>query len=314
MPQVANVIAIMPRIICSSRLCFCTRSNMEGTRFYQRGRSGPLNRRRLFAAGIALAALAACAHRAEAPLVGRIWDAHAERFVAPADVYRAADARYVILGEIHDNPEHHRLQLAVLEALAARGERRILAMEQFDGEYQAAMDAARAAGADAEKLADAGHLDRRGWNWPLYRPLVQFALDHGWPIVAANLSRADARAIVADPARSPMAPAPAAVQAALERDIVEGHCGKAPEPKLLMGMVQAQRARDAHMASVLKPGSVLIAGAGHARRDRGVPLYLGEGGLVSIAFVELESGEADRASYDYLWFTPRAQRKDPCLM
>jgi len=260
----------------------------------------------------ALAALAACAHRADAPLVGRIWDTHAERYVAPADVYRAARASYIILGETHDNPEHHRLQLAVLEALAARGEPRILAMEQFDGEYQAAMDAARAAGADAEKLADAGHFDRRGWNWPLYRPLVQFALEHGWPIVAANLSRTAARAIVADRARSGLPPAAPAVQAALERDIIDGHCGKAPEPKLLAGMVEAQRARDAHMASVLRPGSVLIAGAGHARRDRGVALYLRDDAVMSMAFVEVEASDADRASYDYLWFTPRAQRDDPC--
>jgi uncharacterized iron-regulated protein len=283
---------------------------MEGTRFYQRERRQPLKRGwRLI---LTVVALAGCAHRADAPLVGRIWDTNAERYVPPADVYRAAGARYVILGETHDNPEHHRLQLAVLEALAMRGERRILAMEQFDGEYQGAMDAARAAGADAEKLADAGHFDRRGWNWPLYRPLVQFALEHGWPIVAANLSRADARAIVTDPKRSALPPAPPVVEAALERDIIEGHCGKAPEPRLLVGMVEAQRARDAHMASVLKPGSVLIAGAGHARRDRGVPLYLDDAGLVSIAFLEVEGGEPDRASYDYLWFTARAQRDDPC--
>jgi uncharacterized iron-regulated protein len=279
----------------------------------------PLNRWRLLAAAVALATLAACAHRAEAPLAGRIWDTHAERFVAPSDVYQAARARYVILGETHDNPEHHRLQLAVLQALAARGERRILAMEQFDAEYQPALDAARAAGADAERLADAGHFERRGWNWPLYRPLVQFALEHGWPIVAANLSRADARAIVADPARSHLPPAPASIEAALERDIIEGHCGKAPEPKLLTGMVEAQRARDAHMASVLMPGSVLIAGAGHARRDRGVPIYLRDDDVLSIAFVEVENGNAagakraDRASYDFLWFTAPAERPDPCM-
>jgi uncharacterized iron-regulated protein len=294
---------------------------MEGTRFYQRARRHPLkNGGTLILAAVVLAGLAACAHRGETGLIGRIWDTRAERYVAPAALFeRAARARYVILGETHDNPEHHRLQLAVLEALGARGERRILAMEQFDGQYQAALDAARAAGADAEKLADAGHFDRRGWNWPLYRPLVQFALEHGWPIVAANLSREDARAIVADPARSHLQPPPAALKAALERDIVDGHCGRAPEPKLLMGMVEAQRARDAHMASTLKPGSVLIAGAGHARRDRGVPIYLREDDVLSIAFVELESGARspaeydERGSYDLLWFTARAERRDPCM-
>jgi uncharacterized iron-regulated protein len=247
----------------------------------------------------------------------------AGHFVTPDELLeRAARARHVILGETHDNPEHHRLQLIVLSGLAARGAERLLAMEQFDIEYQPAIDAARAKkgneGADAERIADAGHFDRQGWNWPLYRPLVQFALEHGWPLVAANLSRSDARAIVADPARSDLPPASPAVMRALQRDIIDGHCGVAPDAQRLAGMVAAQRARDARMASVLKGPSVLIAGAGHARRDRGVPLYLGDGGVLSVAFVEVEPGrnsprdDADGASFDYLWFTPRAARADPC--
>jgi uncharacterized iron-regulated protein len=250
-------------------------------------------------------------------LVGRIWDVRAERFVPPAELFNAAArAQHVILGETHDNPEHHRLQLAVLRALG--GKPRVLAMEQFDSEYQAAIDAARAAGADAERIADAGHFDRRGWNWPLYRPLVEFALEHGWALVAANLSRAEARAIVAETARSGLPAAAPAVKAALERDIIDGHCGAAPEAKRLAGMVEAQRARDARMASALRLPSVLIAGVGHARRDRGVPLYLGDSNVLSVTFIEVEVDRtkpqeyAGGASYDYLWFTPRALREDPC--
>jgi len=257
--------------------------------------------------------LAACAH--PLPLEGRIWDTRAAQLVSPEKVYeRASRARHVILGETHDNAEHHRLQRAVLDALA--GTPRLLAMEQFDSEYQAAIDAARPLG--VETVADAGHFDRKGWNWPLYRPLVEFALDHGWPIAAANLSRSEARAVVADPARSGLPPAPPAVQAALERDIVEGHCGKAPDANRLSGMVEAQRARDARMASVIRGrSSVLIAGNGHARPDRGVPLYLGDGDVLSIAFTEVQPGKRsprdyDPESYDYLWFTPRASREDPC--
>ena len=275
---------------------------------------------------LGVAALTACAQPLgprEHPLAGRIWDVRAEHFVAPDELFdHAARARHVILGETHDNPEHHRLQRVVLEALAARGEKRLLAMEQFDIEYQPAIDAARAKrgnqGADAERIADAGHFDRPGWNWPLYQPLVQFALEHGWPLVAANLSRAEARAIVADPARAALPAAPPAVMRALERDIIDGHCGVAPDAQRLAGMVEAQRARDARMASGLRGPSVLIAGAGHARRDRGVPLYLGGGEALSVAFVEVEPGRSsprdyvERASYDYLWFTPRAAREDPC--
>jgi uncharacterized iron-regulated protein len=260
--------------------------------------------------------LAGCAH---APVPGNIWDMRAGQFVSGDEVFaRTARAAHVILGETHDNPEHHRLQRAALERLPGP---RALAMEQFDSEFQPAIDAARAKGADAEAVADAGHFDRKGWNWPLYRPLVEFALEHRWPIVAANLSRAEARAIVRDPAGSRLPPAPTLAKA-LERDIAESHCGEPPPPKLLAGMVEAQRARDARMAALLRAPSVLITGVGHARRDRGVPLYLPAKEVLSIAFVEVQPGKRAAqdyfegffgpGSFDYVWFTPRAERADPC--
>lgn len=282
-------------------------------------------------AAIALAVLATgCAHDLvlkDHPLAGRVWDTRAGSFVSADEMLaRAAKARHVILGETHDNAEHHRLQRVALEALAERGAPRVLAMEQFDAEHQEAIDAARAKSAAAEALADAGRFDRDGWNWPLYRPLVEFALEHGWPLIAANLAGAEARQIARDPARSKLPAADAALREALERDMVESHCGERPEAKRLAGMVEAQRARDAKMAQALAApghgGSVLIAGNGHARRDRGVPLYLANPDVISIGFMEVQNGKdspqdylagfATLASFDYVWFTPRAPRADPC--
>jgi uncharacterized iron-regulated protein len=268
----------------------------------------------------ACAVLGACSQTLvlnEHPLAGSVWDVRAGAFVSEDQLLaRLPAATHVILGETHDNPDHHRLQRLVLDSLAPTGPR-TLAMEQFDTEHQAALDAAQARKADAESLADAGMLDK-GWNWPLYRPLVEFALEHGWPVAAANLSRSEARRLVLDPSHVGLAPAPAAVRAALERDIVEGHCGRRPDPLRLAGMIEAQRARDARMAEVLaaRRSTVLIAGSGHARRDRGVPLYLPAGSVVSIAFTEVEDGKSAPLDYaqefDYVWFTPRAQRADPC--
>lgn len=279
------------------------------------------------AALFCLAALVGCTHGLlleDHPLTGRVWDARAGAFVAPEQALeRAARARHVLLGETHDNPEHHRLQRLALEAIAQRNAPRALAMEQFDAEHQAALEAARAAGAEA--LADAGRFDRKGWNWSLYRPLVEFALERGWPIVAANLSRETARAIIADPARAALPPASRELREALERDLIEGHCGQRPEAKRLAGMVEAQRARDALMAQRLASqpaGTVLITGNGHARKDVGVPRYLTQGELISIGLMEVEAGQhvpgdylggfATAASFDYLWFTPRHAREDPC--
>jgi len=265
---------------------------------------------------VAAVLVGGCAH---VPAPGDIWDARAARFVSVEDVYaRAARATHVILGETHDNPEHHRLQRQALEHLPGP---RALAMEQLDSEHQSAIDAAQAKGADAEAIADAGRFDRKGWNWPLYRPLVEFAVEHRWPIIAANLSRAEARAIVRDPKSSDLPPAPVLAKE-LGRDIAESHCGQPPPAQILAGMVEAQRARDARMASRLRDRTVLITGTGHARRDRGVPVYSPGVDIVSIGFLEIDADKGSAREYatgfftaesfDYVWFTERAPREDPC--
>lgn len=276
-----------------------------------------------------MALLAGCASallHEDHPLAGRVWDVRAGAFVPVEQALeRAARARHVLLGETHDNPEHHRLQRIALEAIAARGDQRALAMEQFDREHQPALDAARAEGADAEALADAGRFDRKGWNWNLYQPLVEFAVARGWPLVAANLSRSEARAVMSEPSRSGLPPPEPALREALERDMIDGHCGQRPEATRLAGMVEAQRARDALMAQRLASqpaGTVLITGNGHARKDVGVPRYLTQGELISIGLMEVEAGQhvpgdylggfATAASFDYLWFTARHAREEPC--
>jgi len=227
---------------------------------------------------------------------------------------------------VHDNAIHHRLQAEILGAILLAGRSPALAMEQFDLENQPDLDRARARRErDPERLAEAGRFDRKGWHWPDYKPLVTLAASNDLPVLAANLSREAGRTLVRSgrPAEG-LEPAAPALRAALEEDIVEGHCGIRPPDPVLAGMVEAQRARDARMADVLdrsgQTGAVLIAGKGHARRDRGVPSYLRselQPEVLSIGFEELEpDGREPRANfagvYDLVWFTPRAKREDPC--
>ena len=292
--------------------------------------------RRLVVRALLFALLAGCGAAPKLldthhPLSGRAWDEHSGREV-PFDALleRAVASRLVILGETHDNPEHHRLQAKILAAMLQAGRSPALAMEQFDQEHQAALDEARRrAERDPERIAEAGRLDRKGWRWPDYRPLVELAIANDLPIIAANLSRREARAVARSgrPADG-LGPASADLRAALERDLVDAHCGMRPSPATLAGLVEAQRARDARMAAALERsgarGAVLVAGAGHARRERGAPLYLsGEARaqLLAIAFIEVEpgrnepgayAGEGLAASYDLVVFTPRAAREDPC--
>ena len=253
--------------------------------------------------------LAACAAGPDSPagraafpagetLAGRIFDVRANRFISRDElVQRTIASRLVILGEVHDNASHHRLQAEILEVLAGAGRSPALTMEQFDREHQPSLDAAHTRGErDAERIADAGRLDRNGWRWPDYKPLVEIAAARGLPIVAANFSRAEAGALMklGRPFEG-LGPAQPEIRASLEQDLVQGHCGIRPSEAMLSGMVEAQRARDATMARVLAgagpAGAVLIAGSGHARRDRGVPSYLTPQlaeQVLSVAFVEVD--------------------------
>ena len=276
------------------------------------------------------------------PLVGTIWDARAGRVATRAALEAACvESDLVLIGETHDNPDHHRLQLELVEAIVRAGRRPAVAMEQFDREHQAALDRARAARpGDADYLADAGQFDRRGWHWPFYAPIVAAALRHDLPLVAANLSRRDAFAVAERgydalgegvPGRLGLAqPFGAAEAAAIETVMREGHCGKLPE-SVVPRMAAAQRARDAVMADALlaraSAGAVLIAGNGHVRRDLGVPLHLAvrapRRGVLAVGLVEVVEGEAraedyvaaaagDGPRYDLAVFTPRTDRPDPC--
>lgn len=298
---------------------------------------------------VAITALLGCGsmtHGATTPdshsLSGKIWDARQHRFItAPELLRKLAAADFVLLGEVHDNPEHHARQAVILASFVQAGRKPALAMEQFDRENQPAIDAALAAGADAEAIAVAGRMDRKGWQWAGYEPLVRIAVSSRLPIVAANLSRRAARDVAAQGFdQLDLSPATLALPAVwtparegvLVATIVEGHCGQL-QPQDAGPMTRAQRARDAVMADSLlryrNEGAVLIAGAGHVRRDLAVPLYLRARApgmsVVAVEFTEVQAGIDDVAAYetaavagsadpafDYLWFTPRAEREDPC--
>jgi uncharacterized iron-regulated protein len=126
-------------------------------------------------------------------------------------------------------------------------------------------------------------------------------------------------------------PLPAAQLGGLLAELESSHCGLMPK-SALSGMAEAQRYRDAHLARALADAAdrfgraVLAAGNGHVRKDRGVPWHLermAPDKAVVVMMLEVEDGNTeppdyldampgDRAIADFLVFTPRAERSDPC--
>ena len=144
--------------------------------------------------------LIACATRV-APLPNPVLSADL-RIVAPATGERVSlqsmiatlTTRDVIFfGEQHDDPETHRAEAAVLDAIGRSGRRVVLSLEMFERDVQPVVDAYLAGRIDeATFLATS-----RPWpNYATdYRPLVEMAKARGWPIVASNVPRPIASAV-----------------------------------------------------------------------------------------------------------------------
>jgi len=235
----------------------------------------------------------------------------------------------VLLGEVHDNAEQHRLRLALLRRAFAAGWRPAIAMEQFDRERQADIERARRERpGDAQHVIDVAAARPSGWSWDSYRPFVALALEYDVALIAANLSRADAKRIagggyagVFDAASLAGLgldrPIPADWQAAQEREIDAGHCHALPQSSW-PALARVQFARDAVMAAGLREhsaGVVLLAGNGHVRRDLGVPRWLSaadQSRAFSVGFVEEGDPKGLGEAFDAVVRTARAERGDPC--
>jgi uncharacterized iron-regulated protein len=274
-------------------------------------------------------------------LAGKIWDVRAGAFMDLAALEQAAtSADVLLLGEVHDNLDHHALQARLVRAVGAAGRRPVLAFEMLDDSQQAAIDALLVRGEkDPDEIADAVDWKKHGWGpFARYRSIFEAGLAAEMPIRAASLPRAVIAATVGDgveklpsPVRARLerqGPLTEEAKLAFRKEMLDSHCGALPE-QALDPMVLAQRARDAGMAERIDAaggrGAVLIAGTGHVRTDRGVPAYLDRASrtVLSIAMVEVLPGAAAPGAYaaefnaqalpaDIVVFTPAAEREDPC--
>ena len=290
----------------------------------------------LVAAALLQSAAAAPADlHADHPLSGTLWDARSGKPAAEKALFaEAAAADWVLLGEKHDNAEHHRLQALVIDELGRRGRRLAVVWEMAQPEHAEAL---RRVNLDTvDDLGKALAWQTRGWpDWREYQPIAEAALIHRMPMFPGKPSRDLVRRVADGQALPEDASAdldwarqyPAAVKAELLEELADSHCGMLPEGALAP-MAEVQRFWDAWMAAAMRravapavgtESALLIAGSGHVREDRAVPWYL-EGDSVTLALVEVAAGRDEATDYpafdarlfDYVWFTPQVERDDPC--
>ena len=98
-----------------------------------------------------------------------------------------AKADVVFVGEQHDDPNTHRLELAVLEGLSRRRHEIVLSLEMFERDVQGPVGRYRNREITEAEFTAASR------PWPRYatdyKPLVDFAIAREWPVIAANVPR-----------------------------------------------------------------------------------------------------------------------------
>lgn len=254
------------------------------------------------------------------PDLGQIVDLRSGAQISPKQLADdLAEADQVLVGERHDNPDHHALQLWLLQALAQRRAQGSLLLEMLNPDQQDNVVQVQASVEYGQWPTDlAAALDwQKGWEWRQYAPLLKHALAQPYPVLSANLDRPEIMRVYRHIPTLTGAPADKRVQRALIEQIRISHCDMLPETQL-PAMLAVQQQRDRRMAEQLdaapKP-ALLVAGAFHVRRDLGVPLHLPtqDGKAITRVLILAEVDEAISADQaDFVWFTPAQPQQDYC--
>ena len=285
-------------------------------------------------------------HLVDHPLVGTLWNGETRKAAVWSQLQqRLRRARFVMIGEIHTNPDHHRWQAAAIDFLGQAGRSPAIVWEMIPTTRQHLLNTwLSGEAADTDELARLGkalNWSASGWPaWTLYQPIAGAAGQYRMPMFGAAFERAQVRQIGQEgmSGYSRLQKARLGLDKALTESNREamlgtlraGHCNLMPLAAL-QPMLQVQRARDGQMAAIMQQaatidGAVLIAGNGHVRKDWAVPAVLRGKGVVgpllSIAQIEVEAGKTKATDYealgsaphryDFVLFTPRANNTDHC--
>ncbi|CAI1494294.1 Uncharacterized iron-regulated protein [Serratia quinivorans] len=247
--------------------------------------------------------------------LGEITDLRSGESLSPAQLLsRLAAQPRIIVGEKHDNPYHHRIELWLVENLPQQRPQGSVLMEMITPSQQAKVSQVKhwLQGSPAVRDSRVAELIdwQPGWKWPLYGELTMAAMRAPYPLWSANLDRDEIMAFYQQPVFPPgqLSVRPA-VQKALEETIRTSHGGKI-EPQQLHAMLAIQQQRDRRMAERLLAAptpTLLIAGGYHASKSVGVPLHVQDlqPAALPIVLMLAEPGvQVDMQVADYLWVTP----------
>ncbi|GIV10892.1 MAG: hypothetical protein KatS3mg020_0383 [Fimbriimonadales bacterium] len=121
-----------------------------------------------------------------------IVDTHRRRPVSLQEMIRQLEpATFILIGEQHDNAQHHLFQAQVIEGLVQSGRSVIVGMEMFDRTKQYPLNLWT-----LNRLSEAEFIEQSEWqtqwgfDFALYRPIFEVVYRHRLRLVGLNVPRA----------------------------------------------------------------------------------------------------------------------------
>ncbi|MCU0316013.1 MAG: ChaN family lipoprotein [Fimbriimonadaceae bacterium] len=118
-------------------------------------------------------------------------DSTTGKAATPEDVIAAAKGvRFLLVGESHTSPEHHKLQAALIEAAAKSGRPVVVGLEMFTRDNQANI-APWSSGTMSEEdfIVQSNWKTQWGFDFAFYRPIFDAIKRHKLPLYALNAPR-----------------------------------------------------------------------------------------------------------------------------
>ncbi len=227
----------------------------------------------------------------------------------------AKDKRIIYVGEYHDQYAHHLVELQVLKDLYRKGEKLAVGMEMFQRPFQKVLDQYIAGAIDERSfLKQTEYFKRWGYDYSLYKPILDFARAEKIPVIALNVKKEITDKVAKNGMDSLTAEEKADIPAQLDfsdqdyrerlRDVFNRHKGSGD--RSFDFFFQAQILWDESMAAsvdeFLKKNPdyrvVVMAGGGHLAYGSGIPKRaFRRNGLPYSILLNDSSVEADIAQY-----------------
>jgi len=240
-----------------------------------------------------------------------------------------AAKRVVFVGESHERPDHHKVQLDIIRAMHKANPELAIGVEQVQRAFQRPVDEYIAGRIDeSEFLRQTEYYERWRYDYRLYASIFRFARENKIPVVALNVPTALSRAVakagiggLTDELKKDvpkeMDKADEAYRARLKKAFDSHAPGQTSgfdkflEAQLIWDEGMAESASIYLNANPAKR-MVVIAGAGHIAHGAGIPKRVERRTKASWASVLVyEAADPDSTAADYVVFSNSEEELPP---